>query len=97
MDIQGPEVRPQEPDSIDGIASGALDDALVFCLMAIEHTHAAWAMTWYDKVFAAGYKYPEHWRRRCLLHHPRRLFLSIEILNRMIARGGKVSDFLDKA
>jgi N-acylglucosamine 2-epimerase len=97
MGLESPEARPREPASIDGIASGALDDALVFCLMAMEHTHAAWAMNWYDKVFAAGYKYPDHWKRRCLLHHPRRLFLSIEILDRMIERGGKLSDFLDKA
>ena len=97
MDIASPEARPREPANIKGIASGALDDALVFCLMAIEHTHEAWAMRWYDKVFSAGYRYPENWKRRCLLHHPRRLLLSIEILDRMIARGGRVSDFLDAA
>ena len=97
MDIENPEARPREPDSIQGIASGALDDALVFCLMAIEHTHQAWAMRWYDKVFKTGYAHPGNWRRRCLLHHPRRLFLSIEILNRIIERGGRVSSFLDAA
>lgn len=31
---------------------------------------------------------------RALLHHPRRLFFVIDILNHMIDRGGKVSDFL---
>jgi N-acylglucosamine 2-epimerase len=92
-----PEDPPVEPADFNGIATGALDDALIFCLMAIEHTHATWAMNWYDKVFTTGYKNPERWRRRCLLHHPRRLFLSIQILDNIIARGGKVSDFLDKA
>ena len=97
VDRSSPEQAPVEPPKLAGIASGALDDALVFCLMAIEHTDEAWAYNWYDKVFAAGYRYPEHWRRRCLLHHPRRLFLSIQILDRIIARGGRPSDFLRQA
>ena len=97
MDLESPEARPREPGSIKGITSGALDDVLVFCLIAIEHTHEAWAVKWYDKAFTAGYKYPENWKRRCLLHHPRRLLFSIEILGRMIERGGRVSDFLDQA
>ncbi len=97
ISLSNPEEKPQEPATIDGIASGALDDALLFCLMAIEHTHEAWAIRWYEKVFTTGYKNPERWRRRCLLHHPRRLFFSIHMLDNMIARGGKVSDFLDKA
>lgn len=97
LDISNPEVIPREPADINSIATGALDDALIFCLMAIEHTQEAWALAWYDKVFTTGYRNPERWRQRCLLHHPRRLFLSIQILDNMIARGGKVSDFLDKA
>ncbi len=97
MDIRNPEQRPQEPPAIEGIATGALDDALVFCLLAIEHTQAAWAQKWYERVFAVGYRNPERWRRRCLLHHPRRLFFSIELLDHMIARGGLVSNFLDEA
>jgi mannose/cellobiose epimerase-like protein (N-acyl-D-glucosamine 2-epimerase family) len=96
VSLDNPEERAKEPANINGIATGALDDALVFCLLAIEHTGEAWAMKWYDKVLTAGYKI-NLWRRRCLLHHPRRLFLSIEILDHMIARGGKVSDFLDRA
>jgi N-acylglucosamine 2-epimerase len=97
ISLSNPEEKPQEPATIDGIATGALDDALVFCLMAIEHTQEAWALEWYDRVFTTGYRNPERWRRRCLLHHPRRLFLSIQILDNMIARGGKASGFLDKA
>jgi len=94
--LRDPEERPREPSTVEGIATGALDDALVFCLMAIEHTGQAWAQKWYEKVFAAGYRNPERWRRRCLLHHPRRLFFSIEILDRIIARAGEPSDFLGK-
>lgn len=97
VSLEDPEQRPVEPATINGIASGALDDALVFCLMAIEHTGEAWACDWYNKVFATGYRNPERWRRRCLLHHPRRLFLSLQILDRVIGQGGRVSGFLKKA
>ncbi len=97
VSLRHPEQPAQEPATIRGIARGALDDALVFCLMAIEHTHSAWAQKWYAKVFTTGHRNPERWRRRGLLHHPRRLFFSIEILDHMIARDGQVSEFLDEA
>jgi hypothetical protein len=92
---RNPGQPPQEPASRAGLPSGALDDALVFCLMAIEHTGEAWAQKWYDKVFAVGYREPGFWKRRCLLHHPRRLFVSLGLLDRMINRGGRVSGFLE--
>jgi len=47
------------------------------------------------KVFTHGNKKPDRWRNICLLHHPRRLFFCINILDRMIARGGRVSNFLE--
>lgn len=94
---EDPEKPPVEPRTLAGIPSGALDDALIFCLMDIEHTGEGWGREWYNKVFATGYKHPGHWRRRCLLHHPRRLFLTIEILDRIVARGGRTSDFLKTA
>ncbi len=97
ISIGNPEEKPHEPATFDGIASGALDDALIFCLLAVEHTQETWAIQWYDKVFKTGYRNPERWRRRCLLHHPRRLFVSLNLLDNMIARGGKVSNFLEKA
>ncbi len=74
---------------------GRLDDALVFTLLAIEHTHAPWAIYWFDKVFRRAYERPDLFKRSCLLHHPRRLFFCIDILDRMIARGGRVSDLLE--
>jgi mannose/cellobiose epimerase-like protein (N-acyl-D-glucosamine 2-epimerase family) len=82
-------------DSRDSQAWERLDDALVLLLLAIEHTHAPWAVYWYDKVFAFGAKHPEKWNRNGLLHHPRRLFFSLEILDRMITRKGRVSNFLE--
>ena len=90
-----PEQPLPDPTSVQDVPSGAIDDALVYCLMAIEHTHETWALKWYERILATGNKNPERWIRRCLLHHPRRLFFSIEILDQMIARGGRVSNFLE--
>lgn len=81
-------------DSSDSPSWGRLDDAMVFALLAIEHTQAPWAIYWFDKIFTHAYKKPELFSRTGLLHHPRRLFCCIEILDRMIERNGKVSDFL---
>ncbi len=79
--------------SSDKPAWGRLDDTLVFLLLTIEHTQAAWAVTWYDRILTHAYKKPEKFNRKGLLHHPRRLFFSIHILKRMIARNGKPSAF----
>lgn len=76
-------------------AWGALDDAMVYALLVIEHTHAPWAVDWFNKVFEVAYRHPERMVRVGLLHHPRRLFFVFDILNRIIARGGRVSDFLE--
>lgn len=81
-------------DSSDKPSWGRLDDAMVYTLLAIEHTNAEWAVNWFDRIFTLGYSKPERWNRRGLLHHPRRLFMCIDILDRMIARNGEVSDFL---
>ena len=93
VSISNPEARPVEPN--DYAPSGAIDDAIIFTLFAIEHTHAPWAVYWFDKVFTHGQNKPDRWKRSCLLHHPRRLFLVIEMLDRMIARKGRVSNFLE--
>ena len=83
-------------DSSDKPSWGRLDDAMVYTLLAIEHTCASWAEEWFERIFTLGYSKPERWNRRGLLHYPRRLFFSIEILDRMIARNGGVSSFLRK-
>ncbi len=72
---------------------GHTDDLLIYLLMAIEHTQRSEYIELFDQTWQAGVADPK-WRRTCLLHHPRRLFLSIEILDRMIAREGRVSGFL---
>jgi len=75
---------------------GPLEDYMLFCLVAIEHTHAPWAIYWFDKVFKFAYQRPDRFEQYDLLHQPRRLFFTIEILDRMIARNGRVSNFLEK-
>ncbi|MBN1290223.1 MAG: AGE family epimerase/isomerase [Candidatus Latescibacteria bacterium] len=91
--ISNPEAKPSITSRYS--AWGALDDAMVFTLLAIEHTHAPWAMHWYKKVFETSYSHKERMIREGLLHHPRRLFLAPQIIGRMIERGGKVSNFCD--
>ena len=94
VDLQNPEAKPAVPEN--GYApSGAMDEALIFALFAIEHTHAPWAVDWFDRIFRHGYSKPDRWLRYCLQHHPRRLFFCIDILDRMIERGGRVSNFLE--
>lgn len=75
---------------------GPLEDYMLFCLIAIEHTHAPWAIYWFEKVFQFAYQRPDRFEQYDLLHQPRRLFFTIEILDRMIAREGRVSNFLEK-
>lgn len=82
-------------DSSDTPQRDRLDDALVFALLAVEHTGAPWVVQWFDTMYTHGMKTPEKFNLNSLLHHPRRLFFNIEILDRMIARNGKVSDFLE--
>ena len=93
VSISNPEAKPVEPNAY--APSGAMDDALIFTLLSIEHSHAPWAVYWFDKVFTHGYMKPDRWKRTCLLHHPRRLFYCIDILDHMIARKGRVSSFLE--
>jgi mannose/cellobiose epimerase-like protein (N-acyl-D-glucosamine 2-epimerase family) len=69
----------------------ALDDVLVFCLMVIEHIHDPMAISYYNKCFELYNSKPENFTPQCLLHVPRRFFYSINILNRMIENGGKIS------
>jgi GNAT superfamily N-acetyltransferase len=76
----------------------ALYDVFVFCLLAIEHTHAPEAAAWFEKTFTCAMTKPEKLKGGNLtLHEPRGVMFCLEILERMIARGGRVSDFLMKS
>lgn len=70
---------------------GALDDGLVYCLMELEHNHDPLAVSYYNKFFALHNSKPENTGTNGMLHTPRRFFYTIEILDRIISRGGKIS------
>lgn len=76
---------------------GALDDVLVFCLLAIEHSHDPVVINYYNDCFKVYTSKPEKIVTNGLLHTPRQFFYSIEILERIIARGGKVSGVFAKS
>lgn len=88
MSLNDPKAKP----NIDSTYPwGALDDMLVYCLMVLEHSHEPLAINYYNKCFALHNSKPANVVTSGLLHTPRRFFYSIEILERMIKRGGKVS------
>lgn len=76
---------------------GALDDVLVFCLMAIEHSHDPLIIDYYNDCFKVYWSKPDKIVTNGLLHTPRQFFYSIEILQRIIGRQGKVSGLLGKS
>ncbi len=76
---------------------GALDDVLVFGLLTIEHIHDPVVIDYYTDCFKVYSAKPEKIVTNGLLHTPRQFFYSIEILERIIARGGKVSGMLSKS
>jgi len=73
----------------------ALYDVFVFCLMSLEHSRAPEAAAWFEKAFSCAVsKTGGLTGGNLTLHEPRGVMLCLEILERMIGRGGKVSGFL---
>jgi hypothetical protein len=73
----------------------AIYDVYVFCLLALEHTHSPIAADWFDKAFTcAKHKAGGLTGGDLTLHEPRGVMFSLQILDRMIERGGNVSGFL---
>jgi len=73
-----------------------MNEVWVMLLLGMEHSADSWLVDWFDKSFTYSYKtgkisfpYGE------TLHHPRGLLFSMQILDRMIARDGNKSDFLE--
>lgn len=76
----------------------SLYDAFVFCLTAFEHTLAPEAAAWFDRAFTLAQGMPGGINNGSLtLHEPRGIMTCLEILDRMIARGGRASDFFSNA
>lgn len=94
MSLDDPKAKPNINSTYPW---GALDDMLVYCLMVLEHNHDPFAINYYNKCFELHNSKPGNVVTTGLLHTPRRFFYSIEILKRMIERGGKVSgEFSEK-
>jgi hypothetical protein len=72
---------------------GYTDELLIFLLLAYEHTADPEIAHWFEKTWQLGLENPD-WNRIDMLHHPRRLFYAIDILERIIDRKGKPSRFL---
>ena len=91
--------RPDRKDPFKGsdiVTPYVNKEIFVLCLLALEHTHEQWAVDYFDRSFSIAYETPFKWPYRGTLHQPRGVMFSLEILNRMIERGGRVSEFLDK-
>ena len=71
-----------------------MNEVFVFCLLALEHTREDWTVTWFDKAFSYSYETPLEWPYGETLHHPRGIMFCIQILDRMISRSGRVSNFI---
>jgi len=95
-------VRYYWPDDPDPMARAniltpyVMNEVWVMLLLGLEHTRETWLIDWFDRSFTYSYEtaklifpYGE------TLHHPRGLMFCMEILDRMIGRGGKMSAFLD--
>jgi len=80
-----------KPDPMVIYPWGALDEMLVYCVLALEHNHDPVIINYYNKCFELHNSKAENVVTTGLLHTPRRFFYSIEILDRIISRGGKVS------
>ncbi|HOI44249.1 MAG TPA: AGE family epimerase/isomerase [Candidatus Aminicenantes bacterium] len=80
-------IGKMEPDA-------AIYDYLIFTLIAIEHTLSPEAVEWFEKIFSSVMKRPGGIFNGSLsLHEPRGVMLAVQILSRMIERGGGTSGF----
>ena len=89
---------PDDPDPFAraGILSPyVMKEVFVFLLLALEHSHAQWAVEWFDRAFSYSYETPLVFPYFDTLHNPRGLMFCLQILNRMIERRGRVSDFFE--
>ena len=71
-------------------------EIFILLLLALEHDpDAEWAAEWFDRSFSYAYEKPLEWPWRDTLHQPRGVMYCYEILERMIERGGRASNFLE--
>ncbi len=92
---------PDDPDPMKRariLPPYVMNEVWVMLLLGMEHSSEPWLVEWFDRSFTYAYHtgkiqfpYGE------TLHHPRGLLFCIEILDRMIARNGQKSDFLESS
>ncbi len=81
---------------VQSAADSAIYDFLLFSLLAIEHTLSPAAMDCFEKAYSCALGRREGiFTGSLTLHEPRGVMLSLQILDRLISRGGRASGFLD--
>lgn len=90
---------PDHPETFEKgkiIKPYVFKELFIVLLLALEHDpEAEWAAEWFDRSFSYAYENKLVWPWRDTLHQPRGVMYCYEILNRMIERGGKASNFLE--
>lgn len=77
-------------------ADSAIYDFLVFSLLAVEHTLSPLAIECFEKAYSCALSRPEGiFTGSLTLHEPRGVMFMIQILDRLIERGGRASGFLE--
>jgi len=90
--------RPDDPNPFEGrdiCKPYVLKEILIMLLLAIEHTGEQWAIKWFDKVYTYSYGKQVEWPYRDTLHQPRGAMFCYEILERIIGRNGRLSNYFD--
>ena len=92
-------LRPDDKNPTEGrdiCKPYVFKEIFVMLLLTLEHKHEKWAAEWFDRAFTYAYKKPLEWPYMDTLHQPRGVMFCYEIIERMITRNGRVSDFFDK-
>jgi hypothetical protein len=76
-------------------SDSAIYDFLLFSLLAVEHTLSEEAQACFEKAYSCALSRPEGiFTGSLTLHEPRGVMLGIQVLDRLIQRGGRASGFL---
>ncbi len=80
---------------IPSASDPAIYDFLLFALLAVEHTLSPRAMDCLEKAYGCALSRPEGiFTGSLTLHEPRGVMFAIQILDRLMKRGGRASEFL---
>ncbi len=80
---------------IQSRADSAIYDFIVFALLAVEHTLSPESIACFEKAFSCALSRPEGiYTGSLTLHEPRGVMFSLQIIERLMERGGRASGFL---